>query len=168
MDKAATFFRVFDVAFFAPGVVLFAALLRAGYIPDTVLKINLSTIEGILIIVQAVAGVYILGLICHAIQRIIKTLCKLLPASDKSSWYTRLTSNSSYELVTYFWYLRATCWNLAIALAIALFFEFCGPLKKAWVVILLLVGVILLTFLGFDFHKALRGVVGRDSRGGST
>jgi len=28
MDKAATFFRVFDIAFFAPGAVLFAAVWR--------------------------------------------------------------------------------------------------------------------------------------------
>src|SRR5262245_22986754 len=124
MDKTATFFRVFDIAFFAPGAVLFAALLRAQYIPKAAVSQELKTIRDILQIVLLVAGVYVLGLICHAVQRGIKTIWRLLSNnSTAASWYTRLQSDHVYELATYFWYMRATCWNLAVALLAALSIE---------------------------------------------
>lgn len=74
MEKGLSFFGVFDLAFFAPGAVVFWALLRVGSIsagsmgmpgmPD-------STIKSVMTGAAMLLAVYLLGLLLHATQSVV-------------------------------------------------------------------------------------------------
>lgn len=165
MDKASLFFRVFDIAFFAPGTVLFLALRQARWLPDGGLDKPLGTAGGTLAVLFAIATIYGLGLICHGVQRWIEPYLQRLfgtaPTGPTKSWYeTQNAVSPRQELAFYFWYLRATCWNLSVALLLTLCI-LAFPLEQPPAPGLLrvvgtLAGIVVLARLGHDFQSALR------------
>jgi hypothetical protein len=163
MDRALSLFRIFDIAFFAPGAVIFAAVYQVGWFSwkggDS---LTTSTAGSILALLLGLGLVYMIGLVTHGIQRM--TLHKWVgkPSEEdraKDSWFLKLKPERVEELRLYFWYLRATCLNLVVALLIAaVIFFWSSPLKPSglWVaVIVLVVSEIALLSLGRDFNRAM-------------
>lgn len=112
----------------------------------------------------SVALIYLFGLLCHALQRVLwgfvfRRFCSLPPppsptsptAPTDKSWFQALDRAAREELALYFWYMRATCWNLAIAVFLSSFLVFsCFP-----GILLGLVASFALGWLGLGFHKSL-------------
>jgi hypothetical protein len=153
MDKPLSFFRVFDIAFFAPGMLLFGALWHAGYLPVNGFAQGQDTVHGVLSAAYAIVLIYLLGLICHGIQRGVLWLFRSRKGSKDPSWYANLQANNPrHEFAIYFWYMRATCWNIAVALIP------CAFLFRQYPLGVLVDGIIVLILiaLGCDFDKGMR------------
>lgn len=165
MDKFASLFRVFDLGFFAPGAVLFFSL--QGQVESDLLKVegSLTTAEGLAAIARMIAVIFLLGLSCHSIQRVLYTIwCPSswnAPAAvRRDAWYFKLERERRGDLASYFWYMRATSWNLSLAVPIALIVE---GVNNGWQLILLAPVVFcLLVFLGQDFSRASKDVLAED------
>jgi len=158
MEKAFNFFRVFDLAFFVPGALFLAGLVGSGVLKANGVSSHVSTPKAanvLALIVSAILGSFLLGLLCHAVYRLVDYVVWRVrgrPVDD--TWYNVLQKdNPKHELAQYFWYLRSTCWNTSVAcLAVCglMIFSHCS----AWALIAgLAVPVFLL--LGFDYHRAL-------------
>jgi hypothetical protein len=170
MDNSLSFFRVFDLAFFAPGMLLFGVMWYSGCFPVDALSSHDDTIHGIITGAFAVVFIYVLGLICHGIQRVVRWFIRLLlknrrsttpdnTESTPSPWFAKLTKDSPRtELSLYFWYMRSTCWNLAVAIVLAVIIYF----NQSKLALSLSVGLIsvlvigVLVFLGYEFDKSMR------------
>lgn len=161
MDKISSFFRVFDVAFFAPGALLLLIFWHASDPSELNLSIDVSTAAGVFAVTVGFTLAYILGLMCHSLQRLLylvfgRRLSDKLTASEgRTSWYQTMEANSLNELTQYFWYMRSTCWNLATALAVgSAYAQAKGkhPIPGGWIGVA--VGILLLLFAGFEFHRA--------------
>jgi hypothetical protein len=175
MDKALSFFRLFDLAFFLPGGVLFwgLALVWPSLWPSTNSQEPLSTVGGIGRIVAAIAGIYMLGLITHGLSRCLRTFvltvraAKPAKAEPSPSWYQNMPASSRADITQYFWYMRATCWNLSLALAVvALILPWqsrpgpnppAGGFMQAGIVAM---GALLCWWLGTDYDRALHRAAG--------
>lgn len=124
MEKTLTFFRVFDLAFFAPGTLLIAC----GYMffgDPSDLTIELGVAQITIAILGFVAAAFCVGLVVHSATWCLRSLIiKLFTRPDAGSprkpLPMRLAGAPHPELILYFWYLRATCWNVAFSLFIAL------------------------------------------------
>ncbi len=164
MDYSLSFFRVFDLAFFVPGMLLFGAMWYSGcFLPFDALSFHNDTVHGILAGAFAVVFIYVLGLFCHGIQRTVYSnryiwsICR----KDKNStpWYANLRKdNPRYELIMYFWYMRSTCWNLVAAIVLAVI---TGYYQHKLVLSLLEMGIPVfvigvLVFLGCEFDEHMR------------
>ena len=133
MNPAFFIFRVFDVAYFVPGVVAMASLVEfarwwatvegtGSGSPSCLYLVKLtessSAASGILLVV----GTYLLGLACHGAGRllrrigIVKRPCTN-PHSGSEFFPVLVTADPS--LVQYFWYMRTVCLNLIPALLLA-------------------------------------------------
>ena len=161
MDKFASLFRVFDLGFFIPGAVLFFAF-QAEF-ESGLLKVEggLTQAEGIASLARMITMIFVLGIACHGVQRIVYRVARrvgIVPiGSHRQSWYRGLESKKRDDLVVYFWYMRATAWNLSLAAPIALLTTIPGTIwTKA--VAAILVGA-LLVLLGIDFHSATKNAV---------
>jgi len=169
MDKPLSLFRVFDLAFFAPGGMLLAAIwcaeggkwpmapnVPSGW-PGDVYRLGVALIAA-----------YILGLATQGLQRVLwraprQVWRRLKPeqtAQLQEPWYARQRQETLNDLATYFWYLRAICWNLAIAGVVSLLLlvfgpatsqQFAGPLP--WIGAGLFAAVMIV--LGYDYDRAL-------------
>ena len=159
MEKSLSFFRVFDIAFFAPGILLFAAIWYHFSPEIAVANISIGEIKdnaplAIAVMTVSVALIYLFGLLCHALQRVLwefvfRRFCPTPPTHK--SWFQALDRAACEELALYFWYMRATCWNLAIAVSLSSFLVFsCFP-----GILLGLVASFALGWLGLGFHKSL-------------
>ncbi|MGH8657202.1 MAG: hypothetical protein ACREV4_01575 [Gammaproteobacteria bacterium] len=165
MEKSLSFFRVFDVAFFVPGVLLFGAFWHAGFLLAQCLPGEANTAHQTLTVVLAIVLIYALGLLCHGIQRgllsvkcIKQWLARLPGPPNPDPWFANLRANDPrHDLALYFWYMRATCWNLAVAIvpgAMIYYGEWDGG---TWVAFF--IGVLIawgLCFLGRDFDQSMR------------
>lgn len=169
MEKALSFFRVFDLAFFVPGAVLYWALHSFGpswfaAMDPLATKLEIGTVQGIFGVVVAIGLVYFLGLLTHAVQRLIDLLIWVsrketqANIADEPAWYTKLENSPRAELAFYFWYMRATCWNSAVAAALICWIGIAT--NNFWLLLSVLPGA-LLVFLGFDFHRALHSAVAK-------
>lgn len=127
-EKTLTFFRVFDLAFFAPGTVLFLAMWGLGLLP-LAHKTDLTTAEGAIALVASVAAIYVIGLSVHAlVWEVLLPLLRFRTRAQRkeeqtSDWIPfpmRFRDSSQEEIILYFWYLRSTCWNVGIAIALSL------------------------------------------------
>jgi|GEM_PF-2216841 len=169
MDKLTSLFRVFDVAFFAPGTVILLALWRKGHLSSVDFKTSLSTVEGLMSSVILVTLAYVIGLLCHGLQRIIykitRWLVSMVPKTrpesrPRNSWYRQLQTTSRAELAHYFWYMRSTCWNLALAAIVSAYLvghsstNSSGQNPKLLIPVAVLVAV--LVFSGIEFDGAMR------------
>ena len=134
MNRTLSFFRVFDLAFFAPGGLFLAGLWVLGLFPPTHVMAqsqSLTDATGLIFAIVTLGLIYVSGLVIHGIQRVLSApIWRLLqmhgwveqsPAHGVSSvddaiWYQRLSFERREDLSLYFWYLRATCWNLAVTI----------------------------------------------------
>lgn len=177
MDKGLSFFRFFDLAFFAPGTLLFAALWYGKFLHQPVSESG-DTLQGIFTVVFAIVAIYVLGLLCHGVQRLISLAVESYgiwkeerrPAPGQSPsqqtpgrkpWYAGLKESSRHELALYFWYMRATCWNLAAAVIPSawLYSEtYCRP-GLLWSAAT--VAIVALTLMGYEFDKSLKKTMDR-------
>lgn len=173
MEKSLSFFRVFDVAFFVPGVLLFGALWHAGFLLAHCLPGEATTAHQTLTVVLAIVLIYALGLLCHAIQRrllsvkcIEQWLTRLPDPANPEPWFANLRANDPrHDLALYFWYMRATCWNLAVAIVLAVGVVSCAMMyRREWhgsIWVALFIGVLILIawglcILGRDFDQSMR------------
>lgn len=88
------------------------------------LKWKDDAVQGVFIGVFAIALIYLLGLICHGIQRIVLWLIWFVygkrNSPEPTAWFANLKKdNPRYELIMYFWYMRSTCWNLVVSIVLA-------------------------------------------------
>jgi hypothetical protein len=117
MDNSLSFFRVFDLAFFAPGTLLFGVMWYTSCLPYAFSSQG-DTAHGVLTGAIAVVLIYVLGVICHGIQRGVLWIFWLPRKKQEEAppWYINLKKdNPRNELSMYFWYMRSICWNLVVA-----------------------------------------------------
>ena len=158
MDNSLSFFRVFDLAFFAPGMLLFGAIWYSGCFPIDALSSHDDTVHGILTGAFAIVFIYVLGLICHGIQRAVHCLIGIKNIGS-TPWYTNLKKdNPRHELSMYFWYMRSTCWNLVVAIVLAVIISYYQniPVISLSVIAISVFVIVVLVFLGYEFDKSMR------------
>lgn len=166
MDRALSFFRIFDLAFFAPGGVLFLSLLPAlRLLHPSYGTVELGTTKGLLLVVLALGMIYVLGLLTHALQRLVRFTLKRCNSRqrgsepfDLPSWYQLVSEDTREDLATYFWYMRATCWNLAAAALLSPVLLLFGEPVRLHIPLIALIGVAtagLLVWLGFEYDRGL-------------
>ena len=164
------FFRIFDLAFFAPGATVFATLWWAGWINSESLQLQKTGGESatsVSLLLLAVLASYVFGLFCHACQRMVLTAKKNRSATESSEvsatptapWYTALSESSRHELALYFWYKRSTCWNMAIAMVLVGVIGLSKTRPCDWILWVggCLIGSAAFGWLGNDFDRAMRG-----------
>lgn len=162
MEKTLNLFRVFDLAFFVPGAVLLAGLWRTGALGTTVTDARDSssdTLQAIGLGVLAVLASFLLGLLCHSVYRLVHLIAgRLAGEATEPSWYNALVKDRpQHELAIYFWYLRATCWNTAVACVIVCPLMACVG-SATWALVCG-VGTVVFLFLGYDFNAALKRAI---------
>jgi len=170
-----SFFRLFDIAFFAPGTLLFLALYVAEVLPrNPPSGEKLTTSESIVSLLVAMALIYLLGLLTHGVQsRIVWPLGRRwkkegpkegaegqgAPGEREPAWFQRLSAEPRENLSLYFWYMRATCRNLAVALPAAALLLFAGDSPgrstKALLLGIAVLGAVLLVQLSREYDDAL-------------
>jgi hypothetical protein len=169
MDKASSLFRVFDLAFFLPGAVLLVAAWRAGILPHGAEPgVRADVVDA----VAAIGSVYVIGLCCHALARAVAWGSYLLAGGAHATpglpWYRTVDENSR-DIASYFWYLRSTCWNTAIALTAAAGIAAkhdSRPFEITLVACVLLSASAVLVLLGYEYDQALASASGTHVRGG--
>ena len=179
MEAATSLFRVFDIAFFLPGAVLFLDLWLLGLIrdcQDRSLRGNVVDALGALVLV------YALGLLAHGCARGVRELNQEIRNKNEPTragadttkatgkerwqnpaWYRALDATGRDRLLCYFWYLRGVCWNLAVTgpftgYAVA-DYRMHGDVSMR--VLSILSGTIaaaVLVWLGSDFERALKSL----------
>jgi hypothetical protein len=125
-EKGLVFFKIFDLAFFAPGVVL--VLTGAWLVKDKIFLLNvqylqLGTATGILAVLVGIGAIYAAGLTTFSLTWLVFRRLRRKAPQDidefgKSGWPSfalLFKGETSDELILYFWYLRATCFGLASA-----------------------------------------------------
>jgi hypothetical protein len=156
MEKSLSFFRVFDIAFFAPGILLFAAIWYRFFPEISIADIEKSTPRAIAVMTVSLAFIYLLGLLCHGFQRAIWELVSRPASVTKQAWFDGLDRAAREELALYFWYMRATCWNLAVAVITSSFlFPSCFP----GIILLGSLVSVALMLLGADFNRSMHRAV---------
>jgi hypothetical protein len=163
----ALFFRAFDLAFFIPGSLILIQLLyefRKDKPWEMVMKGDEKTAQSILLVAGFVILSFVLGLVCHAIHRLLygfaeSYLIKCAKATESAKVY----SQEDLARTSYFWYLRSTSWNTAASLLL------CGliklyiktPFSSCWPRLLVqcspyLLASLLFVYLGCDYHRAYK------------
>ncbi len=184
IKQANTFFRVFDLAFFAPGAFIIAVLANCGLtLPG--FKEKLSTAGEIIALLSGIAALYTLGLVVHALVWLSfnkwgkswKEKIKKEIENEDAEWIPfplRFENAVRDELILYFWYLRATCWNMATAILIAipLIVTFCASTEPWWLYLIVttVIGLscsILLFHLGGVYHRSMtRSIMKKNQESG--
>ncbi len=181
MEKLASLFKVFDVAFLAPGFIILLVLWRVEKLSGMGLS-NLSSLgEGIAIIGTMVAGAYLIGLVCHSIQRVGYKLWGRSAkrwvihrlwspdqppvngnddeSSNQGSWFRCLSTAHRFELAQYFWYMRAVCWNVSVAIIIGNLIVYTYAEGTIPFYIMSLASVVFLLFTGIEFDVSTRSAL---------
>lgn len=132
MQKALTFFRVFDLAFFAPGtILLIAGIYLFGDSSPSASSPDMFRIT--VAIFGFVAAAFCIGLVVHSfvwcskswIEAVFRRAGKSETVSspnDTLPFPMRFKGGPQEDLILYFWYLRATCWNIACSLSLILIY----------------------------------------------
>ncbi|MCQ0988812.1 hypothetical protein [Jiella marina] len=128
MNNFLSFFRVFDLAFFAPGaLVLWLAhsLDYLGALDPLRRAKSLTDPDGVFALAAIVTATYAIGVVIHALRSLIwrlggKRVSQIGGSkySKKNSWYLYLEEPQFSEIQNYFWYMRATCANISVAFVI--------------------------------------------------
>jgi hypothetical protein len=128
MTSSSTLFRVFDVAFFVPGILLTVGLWCLGFLPfaDPLFEGSAAYVVAGL---SSLAAVYAVGLAVHGTFRFVKGIYYWIVSRVRHqskikwkyvSWFTRCDRELRENLAVYFWYTGAACWNLSVV-AVVLF-----------------------------------------------
>jgi hypothetical protein len=165
MEKVLSFFRVFDLSFFAPGAILYGVLRTHGYMGELdplATEAKRADVSGLVAIVSVIVLIYLLGVIVHPAREVLGCIpgiwewASSTPADSGSSWYQGLEREAKNEISTYFWYMRATCFNLCITgLLVAIFFWVQQNAKLGFAA---LISAVLLYWLGTRYDRALHRV----------
>lgn len=166
------FFRLFDLAFFAPGATVCGALWLEGFITRSRLRldeINGEASQGAAMLLGAVLACYLVGLTCHGVQQLLRSaipqLTELIWSTPKSTpppplkyWFSELGPEACRELALYFWYKRTTCWNMAVAVFVAAALHVYSIWSTRCTEKFLTIGfgiavVCLFVWLGYDFES---------------
>ncbi|HXU02883.1 MAG TPA: hypothetical protein VN903_18080 [Polyangia bacterium] len=120
-SSPTSFFRVFDLAFFLPGTVVVGTLAQTRWGASLVDgEIKLESLNGIATGIGLLVAVYLSGLMAHGLSDLIfKRLQPMADGSTDKKWYHTLTPDKREDLALYFWYMRATCRNLVLALVVS-------------------------------------------------
>lgn len=161
MGNASTFFRVFDLAFFAPGLVVLVPLWRWWD-----LELGRANSTNVL---DAAVGAALWFLVAYGIGLVIQGLSRVVlhrsgpakPADDEGPiWLSVLSPGKREDMLLYFWYMRATCFNIALATPIAVVLWLTRRWDGPWVEYLGAAGALLaaalLWSLGRSFEVAWR------------
>jgi hypothetical protein len=168
MEKAPSFFRVFDLAFFAPGAVLYWVLHTHGYMEEfdpLATTAKLADVSGLVAILSAIVLIYLLGVIVQASRELVQWIFPRIwewassaPNTSGSSWYQGLAAEAKDEIASYFWYMRATCFNLCVTGVLVAIFAWVqqsvGPGVAAFA------SAALVYWLGTRYDRALHRVRG--------
>jgi hypothetical protein len=130
MEKRLSFFRVLDIGFFAPGILLFAAIWYHFFPEIAVANISIGEIKdnaplAIAVMTVSVALIYLFALSATRCNASYGSSCFDVSARHRhqhhrhrqrtspgsSPWTASLARNWRSTSA----YMRATCWNLAIA-----------------------------------------------------
>lgn len=185
---ALTFFRVFDLAFFAPGALLTLGALHAFVVMPG--KITLSQYKDAgtgLVLLLSVIGVlasFCAGTVVHTVARLFRVTTwgyHLAVVLTRYQWKLAKEGNASpavyrcsnaatrNDLVTYFWYLRSTFANLAVAAA-ALGAMYAsrdgGVTERLWYVVIGLVCGFLLAIGSGEYDITLKSLPEQPHGGG--
>jgi hypothetical protein len=82
------------------------------------------------------------------------------PLAVSKSWFEALPTNEKHELARYFWYMRATCFNLAVALAMSSSLTF--AISSGWTFVSI-IAIPILVHLGFEYGESMCRAVGENS-----
>lgn len=192
--KVLSFFRVFDLAFFAPGALLLVTIVwpYKERIMEQEKLVNMVTSLGGALVVGgfAVAVAFSLGLFVGAIARVLPLVDvgrvayrrihrwhsnygerhELKHPEFKGAWFQKLQPGPRIDLALYFWYMRSTCANLAIAIFIEplllLYIYDCPCPLRRWApgIAVCIVAAILLMIQAGEYDDAMRSAVGLDWR----
>ncbi len=158
-EKTLSFFRVFDLAFFAPGTVLFLTFWNLGLLPLEI-KSNLATAEGAIAVISSVAAIYVIGLSVHALVWVVFLPLLRFRKNEllEPDWIPFPMKFRDYatqnEIILYFWYLRSTCWNLGVSIALSLLLWLVVRLGISLECLMVVCGIVssgLLIYLGRDY-----------------
>ncbi|MEM9558082.1 MAG: hypothetical protein AAGC60_27745 [Acidobacteriota bacterium] len=171
-QRSLVFFKIFDLAFFAPGSVVgvTAAVIWWPELNSFLADDNLGVAGGILLSLAVLVVVYVAGLVIFSLawwlfrrHRQSKSLCQkpheVSPYGDRDWLATPLLFDREVrtELILYFWYLRATCLSVSVALALAgigLVFADCAlSCSDLWFVGGVALLAPLLWWKGISYHK---------------
>lgn len=124
MDRAFGFFRVFDVAFFVPGLIIVASVTFTFGLWEKIGQNPPSTVTEVAIGLVLLVCCFVVGIITHGIGQLIKLAIDKLPCSPKQDitgdeWYTHISNGKRDDLAIYFWYTRSTCMNCGVAVLIS-------------------------------------------------
>lgn len=195
MENPVAFFRVFDTAFFIPGALVVGTAWHAwGLAAPFRGNAEQGTVDAVALGVWMLAVVYAVGVAVHAIGRFIFTWARADPPCGErrsakgrgirclryisgrrasrvgSPWYAKLEKGRREALAEYFWYTRATCHNLAVAVPVATALTLIPPSTArtdmsqglAWLVTF--VGAFLCYFFFmrqcFEYDEAIQPAVG--------
>ena len=150
------FFRVFDIAFFVPGILVYAlpSLLGSSWSLDTskrqqLLSTNVTDITSDTIkLVATIAMIYTTGLLCHAVARLVRRFAHRL--TSKRSYHVCLAT----EMGAYLWNLATLSWNCAVALTLAALLRW----KCDSITLIFLGSAALLICQGSEFRSGCRYV----------
>lgn len=158
-DKSLAFFKIFDLAFFAPGVVIAGTVGWLFRDELAGLRIELGSPVGILFLILGIGAIYVTGLSTFSVTWLIfRQLRKRrspqeAPAIGRSGWPALallFQGETQDELILYFWYLRATCLSLATAFLVSSLAVFLSYEKEPMVVLFCLAEVGVATSLAFQ------------------
>ena len=119
-------------------------------------------LDGLFVFVVAAVGAYVLGLACHSVARLVYAgLGKPRPRSKRAAvtWVRALPEDQRIRLGLYFWYLRSTCWNLAVALVTGLILLGCAGKTTGLVVTSMLGLAFLLIVQGYSLNGTWKDVL---------
>lgn len=147
VEQSLAFFKVFDLAFFAPGSVIIVHLAALFHQKLSFLEAPLSTAGGILAVISGIAMIYVVGAANFSLtwaafskfrgSSLCKSLYSLFPerSDNLPPIAQRFQENTRDELLLYFWYLRGTFMALSCSLVISAFMTIIGKiLSKSGVV----------------------------------
>ena len=165
MKNFSIFFRIFDIAFLAPGIVLLCALAAAGVPLDTTLAGTSGTLAAVVRGIWLLTAAYTLGLAIHGLTRLIGwVIDKQRRKTEENGkepatkWYSPgspFASGDDHSIALYFWYLRATCWNLAAAVVLSgCIVSYASG--RLWLPLAALGAGALLWFAGCEFDRSFR------------
>ncbi len=156
-------FRIFDLAFFLPGLMVVAAAMVIELIDLRVYtSASVTNLEGVLTVTALIGACYLIGLLLHVVYepcgRVGYFLWEKINRKGARSikpWYQELDAGTRSELVLYFWYMRGTCRNVActfflIAIGVVI------KLGLSWLLAGLLIAGLLSSFLALEFTIAHR------------
>ena len=127
VQTSLSFFKIFDLAFFAPGLLIAIHLGILNFAELKSLSFDLSSTAGTIIAVIAGIGiVYALGLANFALSRVFLHLfLNRIPSLRRGlqqGWRPfpmRFEGSTRDDLLLYFWYLRSTTLALGVAFLVS-------------------------------------------------